>query len=88
MANIKHYDITNLKSKNANYNIIFGRRNNGKSYQIKKTVLTDYFENHKRLNRIIEATNKLNNEGYKFEVLFIGDGQDHKLYEETGISGF
>ena len=41
-----------------------------------------HFENHKRLMRIIEATKRLNEEGYKFEVLFIGDGEDHDLYVE------
>lgn len=59
MSNIKHYDMTNLKSKNANYNIIFGRRNNGKSYQIKKTVLTDYFENHKRFIYLRRSVNEI-----------------------------
>lgn len=37
-------------------------------------------EIYKRLTRIINATEKLNEEGYKFEVLFIGDGEDSKLY--------
>lgn len=46
------------------------------------TNIARHYENHKRLVRIIEATNKLNKEGYKFEVLFIGDGEDHKLYED------
>lgn len=41
-----------------------------------------HFENYKRLLRIIDATYKLNKEGYNFDVLFIGDGEDHKLYEE------
>ena len=41
-----------------------------------------HYEEHKRLIRIINATNKLNKEGYEFEVLFIGDGEDHKLYED------
>ena len=39
-----------------------------------------HFENHKRLLRIIDATKRLNIEGYKFEVIFIGDGEDHQLY--------
>lgn len=37
-------------------------------------------EIYKRLTRIINATEKLNKEGYKFEVLFIGDGEDSRLY--------
>lgn len=41
-----------------------------------------HYETYKRLVRIIDATNKLNKEGHKFEVIFIGDGEDHKLYED------
>ena len=41
-----------------------------------------HFESYKRLLRIVEATKRLNQEGYQFEVLFIGDGEDHNLYVE------
>lgn len=48
-----------------------------------------HFEQYKRLTRIIEATDRLNKEGYNFEVIFIGDGEDHLLYvneiKELGI---
>jgi len=37
-------------------------------------------DQYKKLCRIISATKKLNDEGYDFEVLFIGDGKDHELY--------
>jgi len=39
-------------------------------------------EDVKKLTRIINATNKLNKEYDNFEVLFIGDGEADKLYEE------
>ena len=38
-------------------------------------------EKQKRLSRIINSTKKLNEEGYKFKVLFIGDGQDFENYK-------
>lgn len=37
-------------------------------------------DKHKKISRIIEATKKLKDEDYDFEVLLIGDGQDHQLY--------
>ena len=37
-------------------------------------------EEPKKLSRIIEVTNKLNKDGYKFEVILIGDGEDHNSY--------
>lgn len=44
---------------------------------------------YKKLTRLITAVNKLNNEGYDFEVILIGDGEDHKMYldlvNEKGI---
>ena len=38
-------------------------------------------ERQKRLTRIIEACKKLKEENYKFKVLFIGEGEDTKLYK-------
>lgn len=40
-------------------------------------------EKQKRLSRIIEATERLNKEGYKFRVIFIGTGIDNKNYKEA-----
>jgi len=44
---------------------------------------------YKKLTRLITAVNKLNSEGYDFEVILIGDGEDHKMYldlvNEKGI---
>lgn len=39
-------------------------------------------ERQKKLTRIIEASKKLKEENFKFKVIFIGDGQDSKLYQE------
>ena len=46
----KYYNIKNLLSKNAQYNILLGERSNGKSYATKYMILwesfyeLDYFE--------------------------------------------
>lgn len=39
-------------------------------------------EKQKRLTRIIEASKKLKQEGYNFEVWFIGEGKDTNIYKE------
>lgn len=39
-------------------------------------------EYQKRLTRIIEAAKMLKEENYQFQVLFIGDGEDTRFYEE------
>ena len=39
-------------------------------------------ENQKKLSRIIRASKMLNNEGYKFRVVFIGEGPDSIKYKE------
>lgn len=39
-------------------------------------------EYQKRLSRIIKATHKLKEEGYKFQILFIGDGPDTEKYQK------
>ena len=38
-------------------------------------------EEQKKLSRIIDAAKKLNDEGYKFRILFVGDGKDNKKYK-------
>lgn len=44
-----YYKSDNIKKENANINIIMGERSNGKSYNIKDTVIFDkYFENKSR----------------------------------------
>lgn len=44
MAKKKFYDITNLKNTDAQYMILLGQRANGKSYQVKHTVIQDFLE--------------------------------------------
>lgn len=39
-------------------------------------------EKQKRLSRIINASKKLHQEGHKFNVVFVGDGKDSKMYQE------
>lgn len=39
-------------------------------------------EKQKKLSRIINATKRLNEEGYIFRVIFVGDGTDNKLYKK------
>ena len=46
---IKHYNIDNLVSQNADINILFGERSNGKSWQLKhKRAIINYLETGKR----------------------------------------
>ena len=41
----KFYSLKNILAKNAQYNVIFGERSNGKTYSILKYGLEQYFEN-------------------------------------------
>ena len=46
---IKHYNIDNLVSQNADINILFGERSNGKSWQLKhKRAIINYLQTGKR----------------------------------------
>ena len=47
-----------------------------------------HIEAQKKLSRIISATKRLNEEGYIFRVLFVGDGPDNKEYKKQaeGVS--
>lgn len=47
MAKKQYYDIKNLLSTKAQYLMLLGQRANGKSYQVKKTVLEDAYNNNK-----------------------------------------
>lgn len=38
----KYYELDNILSKNADYNLIFGERSNGKTYAALKHILTEY----------------------------------------------
>lgn len=49
MKTIKHYNIDNLVACNADFNILYGERSNGKSYQLKyKRAVIKYLETGKR----------------------------------------
>lgn len=49
MKAIKHYNIDNLVACNADFNILYGERSNGKSYQLKyKRAVIKYLETGKR----------------------------------------
>ena len=43
MAKRNYYNISNLLKTNAQWLMLLGQRANGKSYQVKKTVLEDAF---------------------------------------------
>lgn len=45
MAKKEYYNIDNLLATKANYMMLLGQRANGKSYQVKKTMLTDAYKN-------------------------------------------
>ena len=54
-------------------------------YKKNKTLFINvsrHDEKQKRLSRIIDASKKLIDNGYKFEVLMIGDGPDRCMYED------
>lgn len=36
----------------------------------------------KGISRIIKAASRLRNDGYKFRVILVGDGEDHQMYED------
>lgn len=44
-----HYNLDNIDKQNANFNLIYGEKSNGKSYQVKhKKAIDPYIENHER----------------------------------------
>ena len=46
---ITHYNMDKIESENADFNIIYGERSNGKSYQLKhKRAVIKYLETGKR----------------------------------------
>ena len=52
MAKSKYWDIRNVLSRHARYNIIFGERSNGKTYGVLQYGLEKYFENGSRIGII------------------------------------
>ncbi len=57
-----YYSLDKLKEKNSNFNILFGKRNNGKSYQLKKLVLKEYFESGNRFIYLRRTVNEIKKE--------------------------
>ena len=49
MKNKKYYSLENILSKNAQYNIIFGERSNGKTYSVYKYAIEQYAKNRSQL---------------------------------------
>lgn len=66
IINLSNEKVKDLKKENVTTFINIGRHD----------------EKQKRLTRIIDATKKLNEEGYKFRVIFVGTGTATKLYKE------
>lgn len=48
--------------------------------KIRFVSVSRHYDVHKKITRIISAVEKLNLENYDFEVLLIGDGEDHSMY--------
>lgn len=54
-------------------------------YKFEKTTFINiarHLDYHKHISYIIEASNRLKKDYDNFQVLLIGDGQDHELYKE------
>lgn len=45
---MKYYNLNEIKKFNAQYNLIFGQRSNGKTFACLEEVVTNYYENHKQ----------------------------------------
>lgn len=52
MAKIKYWDIRNILSRHAKYNVVFGERSNGKTYGVLQYGLEQYFEHGSRIGII------------------------------------
>ena len=61
--NVEHYSIDKIKSLNADINLIYGERSNGKSYQVKHVIALDTFMNsYNKLSKeslLTESVNEL-----------------------------
>ena len=64
------------------------KASNDKVQDLKESSLTTFVnigrhdDKSKKLTRIINASKKLSKEGYKFRVVFVGDGESHDKYVE------
>ena len=69
VSNVKqvHYDISELKKKDCNINLIYGEKSNGKSYQVKHRIaLDDYFDLKDKIEQCIEEYMQ---GGFRFIIL-------------------
>lgn len=48
MSKIKYYSLDNIKKAKAQYNVIFGKRSNGKTYAVLSEILENYVRNRKQ----------------------------------------
>lgn len=48
MGKVKYYSLDKIKKLNATYNVIFGKRSNGKTYAVLNEILEQYFKNGKQ----------------------------------------
>ena len=86
----KHYEAIKDKAYVCNNFIngedILSKAEEESDYKRNKDVLFlnvgRHDEDSKRLTRVINSAVKLKKDGYKFKMLFIGDGKDHDRYEE------
>ena len=49
MAKVKYYDLSNILKYNARYNLIFGERSNGKTYQVQLYGVKKYLEDGSKI---------------------------------------
>ena len=47
--NTEYYDVAHIDKLNCHYNVIFGKRSNGKTYSILKKIVKNYAEKGERL---------------------------------------
>lgn len=78
----KWYSLKNILEKNAQYNIIFGERSNGKTYSVKKLGIENYFNNHKQMAYIRRWSDDFT--GKRGQQLFDDIVQDGTLARITG----
>lgn len=83
---INRNDIHSVNNLFDGDNILEKSKESIDDYQFDKNIPTfinvgRHDESVKKLSRIIEAMKKLNEQGYKYNVLFIGDGESHEQYK-------
>lgn len=69
-------EIIKLSNESISENITFDKD------KITFINISRHEEQSKKISRIIEASNKLKKEDYNFQVILIGDGENHKEYKK------